>query len=343
MDTRSAASLSDPAGALERFSAEHGPEIEHLRRARSHTEERLGEVRGQLSAESIPPDISVAVFGSWARHELTEQSDDDWAVLVREGNTAGPDVARAVELAQQHLGTGSRKPGAQGIFGGVISCAELADKVGLQEDTNSNLTRRALLLLESVEVAGMAHAACRRRVLDRYLNYGIKDYRPPRFLLNDVVRYWRTIGVDFEGKHREGGDDDPKWVERNAKLRTSRKVLFAGGLIPILQCHLCERVRMADYLDTQLSTPPTDRLAAAFGHYGAIDEGVRFFAAYDRWIAILGDAAARRELAELRFNTRDASGLFAEIREIGETLDQSLITLLFDTALSQVARKYAVL
>lgn len=91
MDTRSAASLSDPAGALERFSAEHGPEIEHLRRARSHTEERLGEVRGQLSAESIPPDISVAVFGSWARHELTEQSDDDWAVLVREGSTAGPD------------------------------------------------------------------------------------------------------------------------------------------------------------------------------------------------------------------------------------------------------------
>ncbi len=150
-------------------------------------------------------------------------------------------------------------------------------------------------------------------------------------------------GVDFEGKHREGGDDDPKWVERNAKLRTSRKVLFAGGLIPILQCHLCERVRMTDYLDTQLSTPPTDRLAAAFGHYGAIDEGVRFFAAYDRWIAILADAAARRELTELRFNTRDASGLFAEIREIGETLDQSLITLLFDTALSQVARKYAVL
>ena len=138
MDTRSAASLSDPAGALERFSAEHGPEIEHLRRARSHTEERLGEVRGQLSAESIPPDISVAVFGSWARRELTEQSDDDWAVLVREGNTAGPDVARAVELAQQHLGTGSRKPGAQGIFGGVISCAELDDKVGLQEDTNTS-------------------------------------------------------------------------------------------------------------------------------------------------------------------------------------------------------------
>ena len=33
----------------------------------------------------------------------------------------------------------------------------------------------ALLLLESIEVAGSTHAACRRRVLERYLNYGVKD------------------------------------------------------------------------------------------------------------------------------------------------------------------------
>lgn len=196
MDPRSAAALSDPAGALERFAGEHGPELEHLRRARAYTEERLGDIRRQLSPETLPPDVSVAVFGSWARHELTELSDD-WAVLVRGDATGDPDVHRVVALAERHLGTGSRKPGAQGIFGEAISCADLADKIGLQEDTNTNLTRRALLLLESVELAGMAHAACRRRVLDRYLNYGIKDYRPPRFLLNDVVCYWRTIGVDW--------------------------------------------------------------------------------------------------------------------------------------------------
>ncbi len=70
-------------------------------------------------------------------------------------------------MAREHLGQGDRKPGSQDIFGEAISCDELAAKVGLDEDTNTNLTRRALLLLESVEAAGSAHATCRRRVLER--------------------------------------------------------------------------------------------------------------------------------------------------------------------------------
>lgn len=343
MDPRSAPALRNPAGAFERFVTDHGPKAAHLRKARAYTAERLAELRAGLSAHELPADTSVAVFGSWARQELTEGSDDDWAVLVNAATEGRPDVTAVVVAAEHSLGAGTRKPGAQDIFGGSISCDALAERIGLDEDTNTNLTRRALLLLESIEVAGAAHAPCRRRVLDRYLNYGVKDYRPPRFLLNDVVRYWRTIGVDFEGKHRESGGDDPKSVERNAKLRTSRKLLFAGGLIPILECHLCAKPEMLSYLDGQLSSPPTDRLAVAFDRYEAIDEGVRFFAAYDRWIEIMGCADARVELAELRFDKRDTSTLFAEIRAIGETLDQSLIALLFDTRLSQVARKYAVL
>lgn len=343
MDPRSAPALSNPAGTLARFLETHGPRGEHLLGARSHTTQRLNELRAQLAEEAPPSDTSVALFGSWARKELTEGSDDDWAVLVDGSAEGRSDVPRVVEFAQRHLGQTDRKPGSQDIFGQAISCGDLAAKVGLDEDTNTNLTRRALLLLESVEAAGSAHATCRRRVLERYLNYGVKDFRPPRFLLNDIVRYWRTVGVDFEGKHRDTGGDDPKWVERNAKLRTARKMLFAGGLVPILQCHLLARSDMPTYLEQQLSSPPTDRLAAAFEHYGAVDEGVRFFGAYDRWIGLMRDSQARAELGALRFKGREASQLFAEIREIGEVLDQSLIALLFDTPLSQVARKYAVL
>lgn len=343
MDPRSPAALSNQAGALERFLKSNGPQGQHLLDARTHSAQRLAVVHAQFTEEALPSDTSVVLFGSWARQELTEGSDDDWAVLVDGAAEDRTDVVGVVALARRHLGEGDRKPGSQGIFGEAISGNELVGKVGLDEDTNTNLTRRALLLLESVEVAGSVHARCRRRVLERYLNYGVKDFRPPRFLLNDIVRYWRTVGVDFEGKHRDTGGDDPKWVERNAKLRTARKVLFAGGLVPILQCHLLAKPDMPDYLDQQLSRPPTDRLAAAFEHYGAIDEGVRFFGAYDRWMELMRDQQARAELAALRFENREASSLFAEIRQIGEALDHALIALLFDTPLSQVARKYAVL
>lgn len=74
MDSRSTATLSDPAGAFERFAASHGPAAEHLRRARVYTAERLVEARAQLRRHEQPTDASVVLFGSWARHELTKEA-----------------------------------------------------------------------------------------------------------------------------------------------------------------------------------------------------------------------------------------------------------------------------
>jgi hypothetical protein len=157
------------------------------------------------------------------------------------------------------------------------------------------------------------------------------------------MRYWRTVCVDFEGKHPlEGGGDDPKWVTRNAKLRTSRKMLFAGGLIPVLLCHLREASEMPDFLRAQLRAPPTDRLAAAFLGEEMVDEGARTLAAYDTWIGMLRDGHTRDELKTLTEATRDASPLFQEIRRLGRCLDRGLLALLFDTRLGAITRSFGI-
>jgi hypothetical protein len=192
--------------------------------------------------------------------------------------------------------------------------------------TNTNLTRRLLLLLESREVSGDAHEECWKSVLGRYLDYGVKDYRPPRFLLNDLVRYWRTICVDFEGKTAHAEVGDPKCVARNAKLRTSRKLLFAGGLVPSLLCHLLRADEMRRFLAAWLSATPSDRLAAAFLQFDAVEEGARTFAAYDRWLGIMSDAGARAELSGLTAGTRHDSALWQDIRTIGREFQQGLLT-----------------
>lgn len=276
--------------------------------ARRTTAAAVDRVSARLAERPPAPDMSIVVFGSWAREELTESSDDDWAVLVsRPFADDDGDVAHAMAKAQQHLGAEDKAPGAQAVFGVPFHIQGLIEHIGLDADSNRNLTRRMLLLLESRELAGTIHASCWNAILERYLQFGTKNNRPPRFLLNDLVRYWRTICVDFEGKHRETGGDDPKWVTRNAKLRTSRKLLFAGGLIPILLCHLHTADEMPAFLTRWLTAPPADRLAAAFLHYGAIDEGARTFAAYDRWLALMQDTTARAELKQLRAATRDRS------------------------------------
>jgi hypothetical protein len=138
----------------------------------------------------------------------------------------------------------------------------MIEKIGLEEDSNRNLSRRMLFLLESTDATNSHVAdAARDQLLDRYLDQSVKNFRPPRFLLNDVIRYWRTMCVDFAGKEHEGPE---KWGLRNVKLRTARKVLFAGGLLPVFECARLAAEQMPEYMRAQLQMPPVDRIAEAF-------------------------------------------------------------------------------
>ncbi len=345
MDPRSADQLlDDPAGALGLLAEAGGVAFPHLMRARAYTAAELEGRARALSGLQVEDRMAVVLFGSWGRDELTEQSDDDWAVLVDGPFDSGDPVVEAVlDGTREVLGVAERGPGGQRQFGVAFSTEDLVTNIGLDADTNANLTRRMLLLLESRGVVGRdAHRRAVEHVLHAYLGYGVREYRPPRFLLNDLVRYWRTMCVDFEGKRRGAQGDDTKYASRNAKLRTSRKVLFASGLLPVLLCHMKESRDMSAFLARQLATPPTDRLAAAFLQQNAVPEGVRALGAYDRWIGLTQLPEVRAELATLGEFNRDESELFAQIREIGDELQRGLLALLYETGLSPLTRQYGL-
>src|SRR4051794_1557451 len=93
-----------------------------------------------------------------------------------------------------------KHPNPAGAFGALVFGHELIHCIGGSSDTNANLTRRQLLLLESAETSPYSPISPRLRlmrgVLQRYFeeeaNFPGKPFFP-RFFLNDVVRYWRTI------------------------------------------------------------------------------------------------------------------------------------------------------
>jgi hypothetical protein len=345
VDPRSAAAgpVDDPRGALVQLAEQAGTAFENFASTLQRTRSELDRLAEALENAQLASGLSIVEFGSWARGELTPESDDDWALLAAEPfDPVDPAIREGMEAAATVLGAEGKAPGAQAVFGVPFDGRSLIEQVGLDADTNTNLTRRLLLLLESREVAGDAHEESWNRVLGRYLDYGVKDYRPPRFLLNDLVRYWRTICVDFEGKLAQAGGEDPKWVSRNAKLRTSRKLLFAGGLVPLLLCHLLRADEMPRFLTAWLSATPADRLAAAFLQFDAVEEGARTLAAYDRWLRIMSDAEARAELTRLSAATRDGSALWQDVRTIGREFQQGLLALLFETPLRSIATEYAV-
>ena len=293
--------------------------------ARAETNRRLRGRRARFESVEVGRDATVVLTGSWGRHEVTSESDDDFMVVfegsIRDG--ARPSVEQVARIL------GGRAPGVEDIFAKPVSLEDLRGKIGRDEDTNANLTRRMLFILESVAVCGAeVHARARTALISGYLAANVKDYRPPRFLLNDLVRYWRTIAVDFESKMRARKGEG--WGLRNAKLRLSRKALFAGGLLPVLGCYRYPAADMLDYLDERMSVPPLDRIADVFLDHGAPDPGVRALNAYDEFLAILDDSDQRTQLSELAMEEARESQLFTRIAELGKEFEAALLTLLFD-------------
>ena len=103
-------------------------------------------------------------MGSWGRSEVTSESDDDFMVLFE-----GPERADAhptIDAVAEVLG--GPAPGLEDVFGRQVWLDDLRGKIGRDEDSNANLTRRMLLVLESVSVCGDAtHARALAASADR--------------------------------------------------------------------------------------------------------------------------------------------------------------------------------
>jgi hypothetical protein len=283
----------------------------------------------------------VVLMGSWGRLEVTQGSDDDFMCLIDGHDRPEAEVRPAIEETWKALGSAGKKPGSEDIFGVPVFSDDL-QTIGLEEDGNKNLTRRMLLLLESrVALGDEVFGKVKADALHAYLKELSKDFHPPRFLLNDVFRYWRTIAVDFEAKHRDR--EGQEWGLRNAKLRTSRRMLFASGLLPVLECRRLPANRMEPFLGEQLAATPIDRIAACFLRHDRIDSGARAIAAYDAFLRMLDDESTRHELENLSFESRGSSAAFDEAKRHGEDIREALLSLLFETRdLYELVREYAI-
>lgn len=108
---------------IEQLETELGEKWAHLAQARALAEAKLQELASALSwFDSL--DLSVVVFGSLARGELTPSSDPDWTLLV--DGAADPNHLETSRRVKDAIEEGFKKrPGPEGTFGSmspVASC-----------------------------------------------------------------------------------------------------------------------------------------------------------------------------------------------------------------------------
>jgi len=306
--------------------------------------------------------MSLVVFGSLARDEWTSQSDLDWGLLI--DSQAHPEhlkVAQTIAklFKENELG---KDPGPNGVFGNMIFSHELVHQVGGENDTNSNTTRRLLLLLESTPIGTVdAYNRVVRAILERYfetdtnlLTPDQSRYRVPRFLLNDIVRFWRTMAVDFASKQRErpsGG-----WALRNIKLRMSRKLIFVAGLLTCFSCYLKglpilqndpEKSTgvLIEHLNGYVNKAPLQILADALLVYDVRRETVlALFNSYDAFLECLDNDDQRGHLEKLSFENSNSDTVFQHMGEIGHQFQQGLDNIFFRDSedLQQLIQKYGI-
>lgn len=268
-------------------------------------------------------DFVIVAGGSLARREASEKSDLDFFCFGE--NPDALEAAKKIlhEKSGEILKIVPKPPSSDGAFGpnATETKEQLIYNIGGSNDTNKKLTHRILFLLEGEWLHnGSLFGAYRREVVSRYVPEHIRKEKICRFLLNDIIRYYRTVCVDFEYKTAEIGKS---YGTRSIKLRFSRKMLYFGGIVAVAETAGLERNDKIDKLVELLAQPAIERIGSIFENTSreALD-------LYEEFLANIADESTREKLElvvdQKSERTAPFEALRRKSREFTNALDKML-------------------
>ena len=235
---------------------------EDMARRREASMSQLARVRDAFSKESVlnHPDVTIFAAGSLGRLEAGGNSDLDIFVVARPGMLGRLSEVRLLsKIADLNDSLGFPSFSDEMRYMKVYDSDQLIKDTGKpRDDSENSFTTRMLLLLESAPLANQElYYSFMGEVCENYFrdNKGKRDFRP-LFLINDLLRYWRTLCLNYE----QCRDDPTKpWRKRNMNLRFSRlTTVFATVALLMID----RPARAMDFID-QTSLTPIERLATA--------------------------------------------------------------------------------
>lgn len=307
----------------------------------SYSEKRLAELEKRLlPIDGLLADESLCIYatGSYGRLEAWEKSDIDLFFLCD-----GDQITRkfsdlkfirlAAELIDVTEEMGFPEFSKDGRFLEIQYVDQMEEMLGSPEDDGENaFTARMLLLLESRPIYGSGlYKELLGRIIDFYYRDlpGHEDDFEPVFLVNDILRFWRTLTLNYEHARFEISriDNEDEQVEaraesalKNYKLKVSRlSTCFS------MVAHLASRdlpILQSDVLALSQLTP-RQRFEGLFGSSKSADELLpEMLATYDTFL----DRVQRPE-GELLEDFRDPvrrKELMADAAKFGDEIFELL-------------------
>lgn len=238
--------------------------------SRVRSDEAIAEL-GRRVREELRDDASLLekhclyITGSAARGEMSEHSDLDLFVIRLEGETRRLDDAPLTTAITRALRRMKKPdPSKDGQFVQPQLARELVKQIGTdRDDFYNHFTARMLLLLESKPLyADGTYDGLIKMVLDRYWTNAATHTNDhiPYLLVNDIIRYWRILLLNYEAK--VGSEDLDSGSRRLAsyKLRFSRCLTCFSGLMYLMARYRQDPNLVCDVGVDMVQLSPLDRL-----------------------------------------------------------------------------------
>lgn len=230
--------------------------------------------------EAFNKRVCVYACGSLGRLEMAESSDLDLFFIIMNSSQERERTLCSnldkynffAKLHHIHKNLGYKDPSKQGIYWDFISQDNLLDIGSREEDFNNSFTARMLLLLESKPLYNeKAYNDLVESIVSKYF----VDYKGhcsefyPLFLMNDILRYWYTLTLNYEYRRDvTDSENDKSW--KRLKLKYARLItcfsmiacLYKAGIDPefVIDC---------------IKMTPFDRLRMLSRHFECIESIIR--------------------------------------------------------------------
>ncbi|WP_454020425.1 DUF294 nucleotidyltransferase-like domain-containing protein [Azospirillum sp. Marseille-Q6669] len=295
--------------------------LRNIEECRLYSEKRLEQLRSDIAPLLDGANFIIGTNGSYARREASGQSDLDFFIVCeKEADVKAVEDRMALVKPQIRKVVG-KEASKDGAFGRVESLDVMLKNIGGNDDDNKKFTRRMLYLLEGEWLYNeemFKHV--RKRLIHTYIRDGINDHQLALFLLNDIIRYYRTICVDFEFKTHESTKE---WGTRNIKLVFSRKLLYFSGVLAIAETYRKTAEDKRDTLEALFEMPVIERVRHICG-----DRAEQALALYDDFLGDFSKAEVREECDKVTEGQRNNSQLYRRLKNKGHEFSGRLMNVL---------------
>jgi predicted nucleotidyltransferase len=178
--------------------------------------------------------VAIFVAGSLGRMEFGNKSDIDFFLISEKRVSKLNNIEILGRLIDLNHRMGLPEFSNDGRFLKIHLLDDMIIKTGSPNDDHENLfTTRILLLLESKVIS---NERLYQNALEKIIRNYFKDKKEhedffPAYLINDILRYWRTLCLNYEIIRF---DERKPWRKKNINLKYSRTLSVFATVLSIL-------------------------------------------------------------------------------------------------------------